>query len=197
MQYITSWVTNIILFILLATVIDMLLPNSSMQKYAKMVIGLLLIAIILSPILKLFSTDFEHIVAVALHSGEKQQNIENAIEVKKKEIQASQRAYILEQMAVQLKADAKEELMNKYQMKVESIIVQAEKDEPQSPKDINSIKVILTPAGGGAEETIAPVRIDTSEPLQEHNADVESIKQLLAAKWSIKEEILAIELEGG
>ncbi|WP_409289204.1 stage III sporulation protein AF [Peribacillus sp. SCS-37] len=197
MQYITSWVTNIILFILLATVIDMLLPNSSMQKYAKMVIGLLLIAIILSPILKLFSTDFEHIVATALHSGEKQQNIENAIEVKKKEIQASQHAYILEQMAVQLKADVKEELMNKYQMKVDSIIVQAEKDQPQSPKDINSIKVILAPAGDGAEETIAPVRIDTSKPLQEHNADVESIKQLLAAKWSIKEEILAIELEGG
>ncbi|MDV2687064.1 stage III sporulation protein AF, partial [Alkalihalophilus lindianensis] len=52
MDFLIEWVTNIILFILLATVIDMLLPNSSMQKYTKMVMGLLLIAIILTPIFK-------------------------------------------------------------------------------------------------------------------------------------------------
>ncbi len=40
MDFLKEWVTNIILFILLATVIDMLLPNSSMQKYTKMVTGL-------------------------------------------------------------------------------------------------------------------------------------------------------------
>ena len=54
MSFLTSWISNIIIFILLATVIDMLLPNSSLQKYAKMVIGLLLIAIIITPILSLF-----------------------------------------------------------------------------------------------------------------------------------------------
>ena len=37
MEFLTEWLTNIILFILMAIVIDMLLPNSSMQKYAKMV----------------------------------------------------------------------------------------------------------------------------------------------------------------
>ncbi|MCY8267765.1 stage III sporulation protein AF, partial [Bacillus haynesii] len=42
MEFLTEWLTNIILFILMAIVIDMLLPNSSMQKYAKMVISLLL-----------------------------------------------------------------------------------------------------------------------------------------------------------
>ena len=42
MEFIKEWVTNIILFILLATVIDMLLPNSKFQKYTKMVTGLLL-----------------------------------------------------------------------------------------------------------------------------------------------------------
>ena len=41
----------------------MLLPNSSMQKYTKMVTGLLLIAIILTPIFKLISKDFETALA--------------------------------------------------------------------------------------------------------------------------------------
>ena len=40
--------------------------------------------------------------------------MKNLIELQKKEIQASQHAYILEQMAVQLKKEAEEELMEQY-----------------------------------------------------------------------------------
>ncbi|MCJ2389064.1 stage III sporulation protein AF, partial [Limosilactobacillus fermentum] len=58
-----GWVSNIIVFVLLATVIDMLLPTSALQKYAKMVIGLLLIAIIITPILGLFNKDFDEILS--------------------------------------------------------------------------------------------------------------------------------------
>ena len=59
MDLIKEWVTNIILFILFATVLDMVLPNSKFQKYTKMVVGLLLISIILTPIFKLFTYDLE------------------------------------------------------------------------------------------------------------------------------------------
>ncbi len=64
MSFLTSWISNIIIFILLATVIDMLLPSSSLQKYTKMVIGLLLIAIIITPILSLFQTNFDQIISI-------------------------------------------------------------------------------------------------------------------------------------
>lgn len=85
MSYLIEWVTNIILFILLATVIDMLLPNSSMQKYTKMVTGLLLIAIILTPIFKLISKDFESTLAsISFLETPGEKNMENSIELKKK-----------------------------------------------------------------------------------------------------------------
>ncbi|WP_026693549.1 stage III sporulation protein AF [Peribacillus kribbensis] len=199
MQFITSWVTNIILFILLATVIDMLLPNSSMQKYAKMVIGLLLIAIILSPILKLFSADFEQVMAKALNTTDQQRNTKNLIEAKKKEIQASQQAYILKQMAVQLKKDAKEELMNKYQLELAQVDIEsASKDNPKFPNDIKNISLVLKPAQEGeAVEAVTPVKIDISKPLPRQNAEMNAVKKFLAAKWSVKEEILTVELEGG
>ncbi|MCY9430773.1 stage III sporulation protein AF, partial [Bacillus spizizenii] len=45
MSFLTEWLTTIVLFILFAIVIDMLLPSSSMQKYAKMVVSLLLIVV--------------------------------------------------------------------------------------------------------------------------------------------------------
>lgn len=59
MSFLTEWLTTIVLFILFAIVIDMLLPSSSMQKYAKMVVSLLLIVVMLTPIFKLFKTDPE------------------------------------------------------------------------------------------------------------------------------------------
>lgn len=62
MSFLTEWITNIIVFILLAVVIDLLLPNSSMQKYAKMVISLLLIIVIINPIFKIFSADMNDVL---------------------------------------------------------------------------------------------------------------------------------------
>lgn len=72
MSFLAGWVSNIIVFVLLATVIDMLLPNSALQKYAKMVIGLLLIAIIITPILGLFNKDFDEILSAATSEFEDQ-----------------------------------------------------------------------------------------------------------------------------
>src|SRR6478672_5128226 len=121
MSFLASWISNIIIFILIATVIDMLLPSSSFQKYTKMVIGLLLIAIIITPILRLFHTNFDQLLAsatVQFKEGD-ENKLGNLTESKKKEIQAAQSAYILEQMAVQLKAGVEEELMKKYQLKIE------------------------------------------------------------------------------
>ena len=62
MDFLTDWITNILLFILLAVVVELLLPQTSLQKYVKMVIGLLLISIILNPIFKLFSSDIEDLL---------------------------------------------------------------------------------------------------------------------------------------
>ena len=45
---------------------DMLLPNTAMRKYAKMVIGLLLITVLLSPIFKLVSTDVDKLIEAAM-----------------------------------------------------------------------------------------------------------------------------------
>ena len=109
MSFLTEWLTTIVLFILFAIVIDMLLPSSSMQKYAKMVVSLLLIVVMLTPIFKLFKTDPEVIFEYLTKNGQSESaDIKNQINSKKIEIQASQRAYILEEMAVQLKKKAEE-----------------------------------------------------------------------------------------
>jgi stage III sporulation protein AF len=202
-QFLTEWVTNIILFILLATVIDMLLPNSSLQKYTKIVTGLLLIAIILTPVMKLISKDFETTLASALtiFEGSEEKNIENLIDLKKKEIQASTHAYILEQMAVQLKQDTEEELMEQYGFTIESINLTVDDTKNATfPDNLQKVIVHLkqSEVSGGVVEVVQKVEINTGNPLPSKRltSQSEEITSLLAGKWNVSENAIEVLIEG-
>ncbi|MBD8070405.1 stage III sporulation protein AF [Bacillus sp. PS06] len=204
MSYLTDWITNIILFILLATIIDMLLPNSSMQKYVKMVTGLILIVIILTPLFNFISEDFDKVVqSMSVTPVADEKNMENLIEMKKKEIQASNRAYILEQMAVQMKSQVEEELMEKYGLEVAVVDPTFKEEISQEPsyEDIASIKVVLTSQSSGSNEipVIKPIVIDTSkQPKQEdQQMDTKPIITYLSTEWEIHTEMIEVTVEGG
>ncbi|TWE06327.1 stage III sporulation protein AF [Neobacillus bataviensis] len=203
MDFLKEWVTNIILFILLATVIDMLLPNSSMQKYTKMVTGLLLIAIILTPIFKLISKDFETTMSsIPSYQAPGEKNMKSSIDLKKKEIQASQHAYILEEMAVQLKKDVKEELMNQYGLEIEKIdlAVNAESDKA-FPENLQKVTVLLKQPDSGVKtvEAIKQIEINTEKPLPSEGSTVETekIASFLSQKWNVTEKTVEVSIEGG
>lgn len=55
--FLSEWLKKLILLVLLAAITDLMLPNSNMQRYARLAIGLLIILTILSPILTLFNLD--------------------------------------------------------------------------------------------------------------------------------------------
>jgi stage III sporulation protein AF len=202
MQFVTEWITNILIFILFAIIIDFLLPSSNMQKYVKMVVGLILLLLMLSPILQLLSIHPDRLVASAISSLSERENeqemIKNEIEMKKKEIQASQRAYILEQMAVQMKKQVDGELMKEYGLRVEDVSLQTkEKEDLQIPRDIKKIAVVLskqeTPKG------IEPVVIDASEPAHSRNSDHQlenELRAFLASKWDVDENKIAVQVKG-
>ena len=204
MEFLSDWIMNIILFILLATIIDMLLPNTGMKKYVKMVTGLLLIVIILNPLFKLMSQDFEQALSsFHINPENEEKNLENLIEMKKTEIQASNRAYILKQMAVQMKTDVEEELVEKYDVRVEQVLLSINDDskEELSHEDISSIKVILSEQQEeeGSVPVVKPIEIDTSEQLQleDPKRDVTEIISYLATEWEIDTEIIGVTVEGG
>jgi stage III sporulation protein AF len=204
LSYLIAWVTNIILFILLATVIDMLLPNSSMQKYSKMVIGLLLIAIILTPIFKLISKDFDtKFASIPSLNLPDEKNMKNSIELKKKEIQASDHAYILEQMAVQLKKGVSEELMEKYSLEISHIEVLTKDNSNQSfPQNLEKVSVQLTKRDKSVETVavIKHIEINTNKPLtadkKTKNTALE-VSKYLSKKWNVDEKAVEVSIEGG
>jgi stage III sporulation protein AF len=203
MDFLKEWVTNIILFILLATVIDMLLPNSSMQKYTKMVTGLLLIAIILTPILKLISKDFETTMnSIPSYQAPGEKNMKNSIDLKKKEIQASQHAYILEEMAVQLKKDVKEELMNQYGLEIDKIdLAVNEESDKAFPENLQKVTVLLKQPENSDKtvEAIKQIEINTEKPLPSEGSskDTKQIASFLSQKWNVTEKTVEVSIEGG
>ncbi|GCD09452.1 stage III sporulation protein AF [Clostridium tagluense] len=52
------WVINITIAIFFITAVEMILPDNNMKKYAKFVLGLMLIVVIINPIIKIFNKDF-------------------------------------------------------------------------------------------------------------------------------------------
>lgn len=196
MSVLTGWISNIILFILLGIVVDMLLPNSSFRQYVKMVVGLLLIVIILSPVLNILSFDVEAL-ADRIQNGSviNEQQIENLTESKKKEIQAGQRAYILEQMAVHLENQAKEELVATYGMEIRGIDFSLEQDidGPITPESIKAVHVYVEEAESEEQvddvQAISVVNIDTSQPIpeKEQTQDYSHVQHFLAKTWEMPE----------
>lgn len=53
------WVTNITIAIFFITAVEMILPDNNIKKYAKFVLGLMLIVVIINPIIKIFNKDFD------------------------------------------------------------------------------------------------------------------------------------------
>ncbi|MGD6975958.1 stage III sporulation protein AF [Bacillus altitudinis] len=204
MSFLTEWITSIILFILFAIVIDLLLPNSSMQKYAKMVVSLLLIVVMLNPIFALFRADPDQIFSEIMKGKDQAQSeeIKNQMNLEKKEIQASQRAYILKQMAVQLEKSAKEPLEKEsYEMKHVEVLADEEHLDQNMEADQFRIKAVLVPLTGDAVETVAKVDIDLSRQKEESAEtsakEMARVKETLANVWNTRPEHIALNIEGG
>ncbi|WP_221565491.1 stage III sporulation protein AF [Alkalihalobacillus sp. TS-13] len=203
MSFIYEWVTNIILIILLATILELLLPSNAFQKYVKVVIGLLLIIAILNPMIKMFSVDLNQELASFANDEAiiKDGEMKNLIENKKSEIQASQDAYILEQMRVLLKQKVEDKLAEQYQKRLKDVVLQ-EKTQNGSDESQWIIHATLESQSEDEDaiEAIQEVTIDTStqteEPVEE-SADMKEIKTFLSKEWEVSPDQIVLVEEGG
>ena len=201
MTFLMEWVTQIILFIILATIIDLLIPQSSFQKYIKLAIGLILILILLNPVFSVLNIDIREAVSSSMIkiSNEKEiSSMENLIDLQKKEIESAQHAYILEQMAVQLKNIAEPELKDAFAVEIANIEFVFENNRQASYENLNEIIVTLTEGKKeeGMMKAVEDVEINTDEPLKKLDND-EEIIAYLEKVWELQDKKITIFWEGG
>lgn len=54
-----DWIVNITIAVFFTTAVEMILPDNNMKKYAKFVLGLLLIVVIITPLIKVLDKNFD------------------------------------------------------------------------------------------------------------------------------------------
>lgn len=202
MGFLTEWITNIIILVLLAGVIELLLPGNQFQSYIKMVIGLLILLAMLSPLFKLLNSDMDQVFqAMELPAAAKENEIKNSIEINKSEIQGAQRAYILEQMAVPMKEKVQEELNKTYELEIVDLQIQTDSGtESLKPEDIKGVKVVLAKhheAAGISDVSEVEVNISEKKDHAKKDGVPDEIVDFLVSQWQLEEQQLEVEMEGG
>lgn len=203
MEFIKEWVTTIVVFVLIATVVDFLLPNSKMHKYVKMVVGLLLITIIINPIFSLLSKNFEmDVSSFGIIPTTAYVNQENLIESHKKEIESVQAAYILEETASKLKSQVQKELVEQFDLTIESLTIETTATNKEDVYDsIKNIHVILqsfdSTMNSKQIENIEIVQVSISKhPLKKIDDNQEEVVSFLADRWNIEKTQITVEQKG-
>lgn len=200
MDFVQEWVTQIIIFLLIAMFIDLLLPQGSMQKYTKFALGLILVLIFLQPLFQFLKTDASSLLENSLSMSETEMDeIKNQIELEKKEIQASQRAYILNQTVVQLKEQAEGELIEKYGVAIQDIqftFNDNAEEEELNWENVDMLTVYLQKDAKQSKE-VEEVVIDFEQQSTEEDLPLDDIQQDLASFWEISKEKIDLIWEGG
>lgn len=56
-DFLKSWVTNIVILVILISFLEIILPTSNMKRYINMIIGLLVILVLINPFIALITND--------------------------------------------------------------------------------------------------------------------------------------------
>src|SRR5699024_8450432 len=170
MSFVSEWVMQIIVFILLGTIVELLIANNAMKKYVNIVIGLLLLLVLAKPILYLFSID----VASQLNRIERNifqeeqmlSETETLMENQKREIQAEQDAYIWNEVKLQLMKEANPILEERFSMQIADLAFSFDGPFADNYDNLEQVLVTLkrsTDENNGETETIEPIIIETDE----------------------------------
>lgn len=206
MSVVYNWITQIILLIMLATILEMLLPNDSFRRYVKMVIGLVLIVALLSPVMKIFNMPVNEILE-QINPPSTDDPIKNSLNTNKKVIDANLDSYIRKQTAVQMKNYVQEELMDQFQLSIKKVDPTINPDSTDSP--VTKVSVILGQAKTSEDKSSADVEPvkevtvnvseedETKKKSTSKSADTKKVRDFLAKKWGLPENHISIQMEGG
>lgn len=160
----------------------------------------------MKPVFYIFDVNIQQAVTTAFQQVDRENStadqVKNKMKKQKNEIQASQHAYVLEQMTSKLKKLADEPLKSNYQVKISNINYQFATEDELTYENLSEVVVYIEGASADATavNTVENVTINTDKPvIKETEEELEGIKSLLHEVWEIPEEKLklTVQWEGG
>jgi len=201
MALLSDWIYEIIIFLLIATIIDLLVPKNSYKKYVKLVVGLVLLLIFLKPVFYLFNIDVEQEVENFFYSinqeTEESKNKKYNLKEKENEIQSGQDAYIYEHMAEELIAIAEYPIIDEYQLEIIDIDF-VFNSEIKTYENLEQLIVYVSEYEGEGRvvKDVKEIVINSDEP-EGNNEDIQDqFIQLLRELWELENQEIRIIWEG-
>ncbi|RXT13780.1 stage III sporulation protein AF [Ammoniphilus sp. CFH 90114] len=202
-EALSLWLQKIILVVLIATFLDMLLPNSGMQRYVRLVMGLLILLTIISPVLEVIKKDLTSdkiaMRIMKLTSGSTGEDWEQIKDYSEKLMQQNEQEtqdFVRSQLEGLIQAKVEED----YGIRVSSIKVDMakEKYKQQEYPVISSVQLILDKDlkasrqedGGNLRiQPIEPVTISVAGESSQKASTVSTSSGLSAAEQKLLNEI--------
>lgn len=158
LEWFRSWATGIVIAVIIVTIIEMILPNSTSKKYIKIIIGIFIVYTIISPVIGSFKgEDLNNYIKVenyiqsnsnALKTNEVSdnaqssikkiysQNLQNDLKTKLKE-----KGYISNNINISISNDDKYNI-ERIDIKVDEKVTNSNQDEKQVKTIVDNIKAI-------------------------------------------------------
>lgn len=213
LEWLGNWLKQIIILIIIATLIDLILPNRSMERYVKLVMGLLMIMAILTPILQLIGK--ENILTnwgvefwnktVKEEARYKQYPSMKEIEAASQSVKQQQEAFVQQQVARQIEHMVTEQVESRFSMKVHHCDVKL-KEEAGEVK-LEKVRLILSKELNEAKESddkeiiaIRPIEIGQEEnnelsDSQEDKDIIKNIQNFISEMWHLDRANIEIQMQ--
>ncbi|MGA8941739.1 MAG: stage III sporulation protein AF [Thermoactinomyces sp.] len=202
----SDWLKQIVLLVLIATFIDLILPNSRLDRYVKLVMGLLIIMAVLGPIFQLLSDDLDLRSLAFLPSvpAFSQMDSMEEIEQNSKTLKQEQQQIVRQQAELRLGEAIKTELEKHFPVEVKKAEVKLQISSNASENEVEKIHVSLLPQKSESSlgmKPVEPVNIDwnsESAPNKETKPDLKSLEQdvmqYIEKNWNIQVEKVDVEI---
>lgn len=194
MHAISIWLKQVVLLVLLATFIDLLLPNQALSRYVKLVMGLLIILAILNPILALLSDRFHWEALSWQHLrqwSEKEVPSLAQIEEQSHQFKEVRQKQIIEAWKEQVTHMMKQDLQKQFALRVLSLQVDAE-DKKGTPT-LTKVELVAVVEEHSQQTTpVKPIEIG-KETSQEKAKDLQKkVRAYFHTVWHMDHPVIQI-----
>lgn len=192
LQALREWLIGICTAVFFITAVEIILPDNSLKKYAKFVLGLILITVFINPLIKVFDRNFDinTYTSNAIQSFDAKKTENEFQKYKEKNIKDT-----LEVFKLNLQTNCEKKLKEKYPDNNYKVQVEASYDDNNDKLVIKDIKVGVK---DGSIERIKKIKIgDESKTVdngdkQINNEKSQAIKKYLGDELNVSKDVIQV-----
>lgn len=192
LQVLREWLIGICTAVFFITAVEIILPDNSLKKYAKFVLGLILITVFINPLIKVFDRNFDinTYTSNAIQSFDAKKTENEFQKYKEKNIKDT-----LEVFKLNLQTNCEKKLKEKYPDSNYKVQVEASYDDNNDKLVIKDIKVGVK---DGSIERIKKIKIgDDSKTVDNGDKEInneksQSIKKYLGDELNVSKDVIQV-----